>query len=81
MYVSQHRHVHFVFHFLQDAKSFGEAGSAKTADGSAIRFVVRGFEDEGNVQGTSHALDDFRHEERVFLTLNHTRTGDEKQVP
>ena len=25
MYVSQHRHVHFVFHFLQDAKSFGEA--------------------------------------------------------
>jgi len=80
MNVSQHRHVNFIFHSFQNAQSFDESWPAKTAHGSAICLIVRGFEDERNIQRARYALDDFRHEERVLFAFDDAGTSNQKQV-
>src|SRR2546425_6760634 len=78
--VSQNRHVNLIFHFFQNAQSCDKSWPAKTAHGSAICLVVRGFEDERNIQRARYAFDDFRHKERVLFAFDHAWAGNQKQV-
>ena len=55
-------------------------GPAKTPNRSAIRFVVGGFENEGNVERARDALDDLRHAQGVLLAFDYAGASDQKEV-
>ena len=80
MNVGEHRDVHFVFDFFQDAQALFEAGAAEAVDRGAVGFVVGRLEDEGHIQRTRDALDDFRHEQGMLFAFNHARARDEEEV-
>ena len=81
VHVGKNRHVHFIFHFFQDAQTFHQSRAAIAANGSAIGLVVGRLEDERKIQRTRDALDHFRHEERVLLALDDARPGNQKEIP
>jgi hypothetical protein len=80
MNVSKDGDVYFILHFFQDAQSFFEARAAKTSHGGAVGFVVRRFEDEGNVQGASDAFNDLRHEEGMLFAFDDAWPRNEKKM-
>src|SRR5689334_25297578 len=79
MDIGEHGNVNFLFDLFQDTEPFIDAGSAKAANRCAIGLVVRRFENERNIQGPSHALDDFCHEESVLLAFDHAGSGDQEK--
>ena len=80
MHVGQYWHIEFNFNLFQNAQTFLQSWPAKAADGSAVRLVITGFENERKLEGSRHAFDDLCHADRVFFALNHARAGDEEQV-
>ncbi len=81
VHVGEDGDVDLFFDFLQDAQALFQAGAAKTLQGGAIGLVVRGFEDEGDVQGPGYAFDDLRHADGVIFALDDARAGDQEQRP
>src|SRR5580698_10709134 len=80
MHVSEHRHMHFIFYFFQDAQAIRQPRATKAANRGAIGLVVGSFEDKRDVQSPSDAFDHFGHKKSVLLALDHTRPSDEEQV-
>jgi len=50
VHIGNHRNAVGVFHCLEDFKLFVEAGFTEGVNGGAVRFVVRGLEDERDGQ-------------------------------
>ena len=65
----------------EDARPLLEAGAAKALYAGAIGLVVAGFEDEGNTEIGSGALDGLGHFARVGLGLDDAGSGDEEERP
>src|SRR5207248_1924805 len=70
VYVGKHRNVHFVLYFSENAQALGEPGPAITAYGCAIRLIVRGFENERQVERARDAFDHLGHKQGVLFALD-----------
>ena len=64
----------------QDARAFGEAGSAEAGDRGAVGLVVGGLEDVWHAEIAGDALDGIGHHAGVLLALDDAGAGDKKEL-
>ena len=64
----------------QDARAFGEAGTAEAGDRGAIGLVIGSLEDVGDAEVAGDALNGIGHEARVLLAFDDARAGDEEEL-
>ena len=80
MHVGENGHVHFIFHFLQNAQTLCQTRAAITANRGSIGLVVGSLEDERKIQRAGDALDHFRHEQSMLFALDNARAGNQEQI-
>src|SRR5271157_3839932 len=78
--VGQHGNVRSFANLAQNPQTLVEPWSAEAADRGAIRLVVRGLEDVGQLLLAGDERDGFGHLERVGFALNDARPSDEEQL-
>ena len=64
----------------QDARAFGESGTAEARDRGAVGLVVRSLEDVGDGEVAGDALNGIGHEARMLLAFDDARAGDEEEL-
>src|SRR5207244_2378357 len=80
VYVGERREACVFCQPCEDARAFLKARTAKALYAGAVGLVVTGFEDVGNSQVRSDALDGLGHGAGVSFGLDNTGPGDEKQT-
>ena len=80
MHIGQHRDMNLVFYFSENAQAFLHARTSITADGRAVRLVVRSLENKRKIQRANHAFDNLRHTQSVVFAFDDTRPRDQEQV-
>src|SRR5262245_37313201 len=70
----------FVLDLSQYAQPFFHSQAAKRAGGRAVCFVVRGFEDERDVEPRRDARNLAGHHHRVIFRFDHAWAGDQEEV-
>ena len=79
--IGEHREAEVVAHSAKHTESLVDAGSAIGGRRGPIGFVVRRFENVGNVKASCECADCFSHLEGVGFTFDDTGPGDQEELP